>query len=367
MVTLFKRKIFDKQGKHVKTSLYFDYYAKGQKRVKRFINLNLLPGKQFIKDNNKTLSLVTSMLQEENNKLAEIKSIDKIIEKPKEFRLLPYIQDHIATQTKSNIYTNIYSNLTKFILQHSQYNESIELKQIDYNFLENWKHYLINTCKLNPNTARAYFVKFNTVLNKAVKEGILLTNPCKQVSMIKPIGIKRDYLTIEEIQAFADIKLNGIWNIYRNAFLFSCFTGLRRLSVYNLKWSEIKDGQIQRRDEKTGDYEYFALSQTALELLKTDNNILDLEGKIFQGLSYRNMTPVIQKIAKRLNIDKDVSFHTGRRTYATLLQNRGVDLYTVSKLLGHADIKTTQIYAQVMNVTKQNAVNLLPELKLNNG
>jgi len=356
MVNLYQRKIFDDQGKHIKTSLYFDYYYKDQKRVRRFINLYLKAGRGYQKQNKKTMELVNTLLIQENNKLSINKSISKTLEKEIQSGLLAYIAVILKKTNKNSLYMNIYKNLRRY-LKHD-----VTLREINYIWLEKWKAYLLERCYLSNNSARAYFLKLNTVLNRAVREGLIDANPFKRVESIKSTGIKRDYLTLDELHRIAKLPA-GENELIKRAFLFSCFTGLRRSSICNLLHSEIKDGQIQRRDEKTGDFEYFDLSKMAIEILK-DCNIINISGRVFDGLTYHMMGIRLKAFLKPLQLDKRVSFHTARRTYATLLLTQGAELYTVSKLLGHADIKTTQIYANVINEKKKSAVNALPVLKM---
>lgn len=356
MVNLYQRKIY-RDGKHIKTSLYFDYYLKGQGRARRFINHYLLIGKQYKRENKKTLEIVNALLIQENNKLQATKSISKCIEREKHVTLLSYIAGIIQDQKKYSLYSNLYSNLKLYLKR------DIRLKDIDYKWLESWKQSLIRSKSLSVNSARAYYLKLNTVLNRAVREGLINDSPAKRIETIKSQSVKRDYLTLEELKQIAALP-GEKYEMIKRAFLFACFTGLRRSSICNLLYSEIKDNQIQRRDEKTGDYEYFDLSATAKQILDTGNNLLNSTGRVFEGIFYYSMVRDLKAFLKPLKIDKHITFHTARRTYATMLLTQGANLYTVSKLLGHSDIKTTQIYANIINDVKRDAVNALPVLEI---
>jgi len=166
-------------------------------------------------------------------------------------------------------------------------------------------------------------------------------------------------LTIQEVR-----KLNR--NVCGNkdvkdAFIFSCFTGLRYSDVLNLKWSNIKKDKIEFIQKKTGGVEYLPIAEEAKKILKKK-----AKSKSNESVFHLPKKPVIwehiQNWKKAAEIDKKVSFHTARHTFATLSLTMGTDLYTVSKLLGHKSISTTQVYAKIIDKKKVQAINKLPSL-----
>ena len=145
------------------------------------------------------------------------------------------------------------------------------------------------------------------------------------------------------------------------AFLFSCFCGLRISDIKTLKWGELKsysDGlAIEKLQVKTGQQITVPLSANALEWLPSKGEAKD-ESLVFSLPSYFSINRCVKKWAKEADIKKDVTFHIARHTFATTLLTLGADIYTTSKLLGHQNIRTTQIYAEVVNKKKVEAVNL---------
>ena len=132
---------------------------------------------------------------------------------------------------------------------------------------------------------------------------------------------------------------------------------------------KIKEGnkglEIQRRDEKTKDYEVFPVSEQARELINYDSYVKHLpDSKVFPDLHYKTMTDNLKRILSVLRLSKKITWHTSRRTYAVMLLSNGVDIYTVSKLLGHADLQTTQLYSNIISDTKQRAVDSLQVLTI---
>lgn len=158
----------------------------------------------------------------------------------------------------------------------------------------------------------------------------------------------------------------------KRAFLFACYTGLRFSDLKKLTWGKIQPEngrhKLQYRQKKTGGFEYFPLSETANKLLKDDSNIINFPNKqVFKLPVLRYYNYVLKQWAKKAGIGKHLSSHVARHTFATLALTNGVDLYTVSKLLGHRDIAATQIYAKIIDKKKEEAVDMLPPLQVNLG
>ena len=154
--------------------------------------------------------------------------------------------------------------------------------------------------------------------------------------------------------------------IIKNAFLFSCFSGLRFGDVKVLTWGQIQtdnEGKIVIRytQQKTNKPEYLQLSNEALKFLPEKNEAQNND--IIFPLSNNGYTnETLKSWILAAGITKRVTFHVGRHTNATLLLSLGVPIETVSKILGHSDIQTTQIYAKVIDKNKREAVSKLDGL-----
>ena len=171
---------------------------------------------------------------------------------------------------------------------------------------------------------------------------------------------ERVYLTADELRKL--INATCINNEVRNAFLFSCMCGLRWSDINALKWGDIKrDGdnwKIEIRMVKTRELLYLPLSDEAKNFLPARDEKADSDF-IFTLPTLWWAEKNIADWLKDSKINKHVTFHCGRHTFATLMLTQGADLYTTSKLLGHTDVKTTQIYAKIVDAKKAEAVNLL--------
>ena len=156
----------------------------------------------------------------------------------------------------------------------------------------------------------------------------------------------------------------------KRAFLFACFTGLRFSDLGNLTWEMIHfDGKRYKlafRQKKTRGYEYFPLPETAIKLLfNNQDNIINLpHNRVFKVHDLNWYNKVLKKWAREAGINKHMSSHVGRHTFATLALSQGVDIYTVSKLLGHKSLNHTQIYAKIIDEKKNEAVDLLPKIEV---
>lgn len=216
----------------------------------------------------------------------------------------------------------------------------------------------------------ALFARIMVALNKAERDGIIIKNPGKDIDRkLKPHSEQkiRYYLTLEELQRVisADYRPD---NDVKPAFLFCCFSGLRYSDVQKLTWGEITvspEGcaQIETNMQKTGKDIIIPLSDNALKWLP-ERGDMPSGSRIFYKLpdQVTNADVRLKTLIKKADIGKHVTFHVARHTFATLTLTYGADLYTVSKLLGHANIRTTQIYAKIVDESKRKAVNLIPKI-----
>jgi integrase len=146
-------------------------------------------------------------------------------------------------------------------------------------------------------------------------------------------------------------------------FLFGCFTGLSLGNLETLTYKQIEGDTVKFFRTKTKTWHHIPLNPTALSLIG-DNFDCDPNGKIFNTPSRRYSQTLVGKWGKQAGIQKHVHMHLSRHTFATLNLSSGADIYTVSKLIGHKNLATTQIYAKVIDEKKRQAVDALPQLEL---
>ena len=263
-----------------------------------------------------------------------------------------------AWKASLNHFSNFCSNL-------------IMTSNLDIQFVNRYRSYLLNVNttrnsekpkKLTQNTAATYFKHFLYVLKQAYKENFIEKNLAEDADYIKEQETHREYLTEEELLHLwkTDIKNVKV----KHMAVFSALTGLRFVDIQNLDWSKIYQDKhqghyMQLRDKKTNSIHNHPISETAYNILKSQNTTT---GLIFGDLKYSQITRPLKDWLEIANINKKISFHNFRHTYATLQLANGSDIYTVSKLLGHKNVSTTQIYTKVLDKNKIEAAN---RIKLN--
>lgn len=224
-------------------------------------------------------------------------------------------------------------------------------------------------------TQGLYFQLLNSMLNDAVRGGLIQVNPIRQMypeDRPRKNSPEREFLTPDEVARLAAAPIRakdtlcGSWQILKQAFMFSCFCGLRVSDLRALRWQDITQRQgykeVRLTMQKTGNEIILPLSEAALRWLPERPKAAQDDMPIFKRLDdYANK--ILKEWTANAGIKKRVSFHTARHTFATMLITQGADIYTVSKLLGHHDISVTQVYAKVVDARKVEAVNLLNSLE----
>lgn len=250
--------------------------------------------------------------------------------------------------------------------------EDIPINQLDPQWLEELKRYLKNEAKsksnkpLSQNTLHSYFNKVKACLRTATRLDLIHRNPAEQVTGFKEGETKREYLTLEELKLAA--KTDCEIPVIKRAFIFSALTGVRWSDIQKLTWSELEHSEqndqwsLRFRQKKTGGVEFLPIPKQARDLLGESGN---LNERVFQGLKYGSWNNLkLQQWIMKAGITKTITFHCARHTYATLQLTNGTDLFTVSKMLGHKDLKTTQVYAKIVDQKKIDATNAIPNIDL---
>ncbi len=244
----------------------------------------------------------------------------------------------------------------------------VTLNDIDVDFVAGFKSYLDETAvrssgePLSQNTKYSYFNKFRKCINQAFEDGLITENPSKRVKAFRMGEPDREYLTLEEVKSV--FKAECRYDVLKRAFLFSCLTGVRWSDIYKMTWKEIREQvgywEFAFTQQKTKGVEYQPINEEAFKLLGAPRGA---DERVFAGLKYSSYTNVaIKDWMLKAGITKHITFHCARHTYAILQLGSGTDIYTVSKLLGHRELKTTQIYAKVMDDAKVSAAINLPKI-----
>lgn len=375
-----------KQLKDGNQSIYLDCYVNGIREYK-FLNLYLRP------DNSRE----NKMWNKEQLRLANAIKAQYIIDiqngefgfkdrnRTRKLSFLTYCED-MAAEYEANGQTSCAVLMRSAVKRMTAYKgKNITFNHIDKEFLIGFIEYLNSDIRdfdkeskdkkrkpksLSEVYKEALFARIMVALNKAERDGIIVKNPGKDIDRkLKPHAEQKSrcYLTLDEIQKIIDTEYKPD-NDIKPAFLFCCFSGLRYSDVQKLTWGEITvspEGyaQIETNMQKTGKDITIPLSDNALKWLPERADQTSAS-RIFYKLpdQVTNADVRLRTIIKKAGITKHVTFHVARHTFATLTLTYGADLYTVSKLLGHSNIRTTQIYAKIVDKSKRKAVNLIPKL-----
>ena len=234
---------------------------------------------------------------------------------------------------------------------------------VDERFCDEFRDYLLNTnslrtglSKLSHNSAVSYYSKFLSALRLACRDGLLPAVLSDRVDPISEVEVQRNYLTMDELNRLALTRCSD--ELLKRAALFSCLTGIRFCDIEKMTWSEVDrvDGQgwvVRFTQRKTGGVETMPVSDQAAGFMGERRGPGD---RVFDGLNYSAASNrVLARWIRSAGITKKITFHCFRHTFATLQLSLGTDIYTVSKMLGHRDLKTTQVYARIIDQTKREA------------
>ena len=340
-----------------KKSLYLDIFIDGQRHYD-FLKLYLLNGNDAKTKaaNNEKLILAEAIRA---NREIEIQFTDHDII-PSFKRNADFVEYfHKLGESKGRsalIWRNVLNHLKRFT------GGTIQFKHINELWLESFQNYLLKRIKRN--TASGHFGKVRSYLKRAVRDRIISRNPCDNVENISLEDTERQFLTFEEIKQLSVTIPEKLPNQQvAKMFLFSCFTGLSYQNLQSLTYEQIEGDNVKFFRTKTSTWHYAPLSKTALALIGITDNCKPI-AKVFKTPKDRQCRYILEKWGEQANIKKHLHWHIGRHSFATLNLTQGADLYTVSKLLGHKKISTTQIYAKVIDSVKRKAIDALPQLEL---
>mgnify|MGYP000010887058 FL=1 len=239
--------------------------------------------------------------------------------------------------------------------------DTILFADIDMKLVESFRRFLMTAPQggnksgtISQNTASTYFAIFKAGLKQAFIDGYLTIDISAKVKGIQEQESRREYLTVEELNRLAQTPCDPL---LKRAALFSALTGIRHCDIQKLKWSEVEmfngNYRLNFTQQKTKGVEYMPISEQAFQLCgeRQDGDLL-----VFAGLPAPSwINRPIKRWVEAAGIKKHISFHLSRHSYATLQLAGGTDIYTVSKMLGHTNVRTTQIYAKVVDAKKENA------------
>lgn len=245
---------------------------------------------------------------------------------------------------------SVRKHLQGFILWKTS-EKDIPLSEIGEDFFVDFCAYLMEECHLSQSTAWIYSIPLKHLINTAFSRGIISRNPFVS-HHVSPQVKERAFLSEQELKVVMETSLKGkLLNLARDLFVFSCWTGLSFIDIKNLERNSLVEHKgelwILSRRKKTNKPFQIKVLEPAREILKKYIKRKYKKGKVFR-IGYSNYLNIkLKELMKVCGISKNISFHCARHTFATMALNNGMSLESVSQILGHSSIKTTQIYAKI--------------------
>lgn len=337
-------------------SLYLDCYHDG-KRSYEFLRLYLVPDvdKESRRRNEETMRLATAI---KAKRVLELQTRRAGLPMGgADTPLLAFVESVMARKEKEHTrcgYRSLLASLVDYIGD-----KPISLGNIDRLWVESYYAHL-QSSELRPNTVVFYASLFRACLNEAVRLELIPSSPAALVHRPRKEETSRVFLTLDELKRLMSTPPPMSNTSVPRAFVFSCLTGLRYSDIKALTPANITtdaDGcRLTFRQQKTDGLVSMMLPSSASDLL-------DLSG----GLCFPSLPTVactsnlLRRWVSAAGIDKPITFHCARHTFATLMLTQGVEIATISKILGHQSIATTQIYAKVIDKSKTDALSRLAE------
>lgn len=357
-VTLRKKPI--SKGRH---SLYLEIYppiynpVTGIMQRKQYLKLYVYnrPRNEIEKELNKETLATAEYVRAQRQIELQSQKYDFVSESKMKSNFLDFFEEQAAK--RSNCYN--WSMSVRYF--KSFFGSEIAFTELNETLCEEYADYLLSgpalgrsKIRIKKNTAVAYFGRFRLTLQAAFKKRYLPNDLGSIIENITPQETHRPFLFMEELEGMANAFCPN--PIVKLAGLFSAMTGFRYSDIETLLWKEIQGSEgnyyILYSQEKTENAEYYPVSDETIKLLGKRGAP---DSKVFEGLKYDQTVTSLKKWLSNAGIEKHFTFHGFRHTFATLQIAAGTDIYTVSKLLGHKDIKTTQIYAKIVDSLKKEA------------
>ncbi len=342
-----------------RSSIYFDYYVNGtRKRKKSGLFLYTIAKTRLEKDHNKETNQMIETMKAELTLKIQRNEIGYDEPKKKHTDFVKYFKTLLDKREKTGINYSGWKCAYKHLREFSP--NGLHFNQLNVDYLEDLKMYLTDDLKLKGTSAQRYFDLIKHGVHDAFRDRLINKDYAVEVKSPKKEEPIKSYLTDSELKLLAKTECNN--PVIKKAFLFSCLTGMSFADVLMLHWNHLTqddngDWQIVFHRKKTKGLQYHPISKEALNIL---GEIEKSDSKIFRGLRYNGWNnSILKQWVYLAGIKKNITFHCARHTYATLLLSKGATLPVVQELLGHKDIKTTRIYAKVIDEHKRAASNLL--------
>lgn len=374
-------------------SLFLDYYFGYQMvysekldkqvakkdRKREFLKLYLwqAPRTPLERQQNKeTLELAKKIRFERGQELLE--SVEGYrLKKERDINFLDYFQSYIDKYTKKDIrMVEIALKRFKDFLndtpEYNKYAKRIKPEQISKDMVEAFTEYLQG--RSVGEGAKSIYARFKKVIKYAIEHDIMIKNPCTGVVIkVDEQILKKDVLSLDEIQQLITTHDERQNPEVRRAFIFCLYCGLRYCDVKDLTFANVdysnkllKFEQSKTKGHSASSGVVIPLNDGLLKLIGEPTAVQTKDSNIFALPSYEMCLKSLQRWVKSAGIDKHISWHCARHSFAVNILNNGANIKTVASLLGHSGLKHTEKYTRAIDSLKQDAINSLPQIDIAN-
>lgn len=372
-------------------SLFLDYYFGYQKvfsdklgkevlrkdRKREFLKLYLwqAPRTPMERQNNKeTLELAKKIRFERGQQLLEDVEGYRL-KKNRDINFLDYFQSYIDKYTKKD-YRMVEVALHRFkdflneTPEYNKFAKKIKPEQITKDMVEAYTEYLQS--RSVGEGAKSIYARFKKVVKYAIEHDVVIKNPCMGVVIkVDEQQLKKDVLSLEEIQLLVKTHYENENPNIRRAFVFCLYSGLRFCDVKDLTFANVdcsnkllKFEQNKTKGHSASSGVVIPLNDDLLRLIGNPETPNDMDENIFKLPTYESCSKSLKRWVKRSGINKKISWHCARHSFAVNILNNGANIKTVASLLGHSGLKHTEKYTRAIDSLKQDAINSLPKLNL---
>ena len=323
--------------------------------------------------NRDTLELAKEIRAEREQELKADRTGKRLKSSAKKVNFLDYFQTYIDNYTKKDV-RQVKRALRQFKLyleiEYPIYKTSIKPDQIDKEMIAGYLEFLQS--RFVGEGPHSVFKRFKKVIKYAVDKDVIAKNPCSGiVCKVDVQTLKKDVLSIEEMQQLISTTYQGQNPEIRRAFIFCLYTGIRHCDVIDLQYKNVDYSNKLLKFEQDKTKGHSAASGVVIPLndgllsLIGENSTDDKDEYIFNLPSHTMCLKALRHWTKRAGITKHITWHCARHSFAVNILNNGANIKTVASLLGHSGLKHTEKYTRAVDSLKEAAINSLPEIKFN--
>jgi site-specific recombinase XerD len=365
-------------------SLYLEYYlgrtqwvdeVSGKTKIKHdrkkeYLNLYIIsnPKTPIERETNRKVLEIAREIRSEKEQQLKAAKTGKRLAPTKKINFLDYYQSYLDNYTKADK-RMIKASLERFkdFLKESYpiYQSNIKPEQLSKDMMAEFVEYLES--KSYGEGALTFYKRFKKVIKYAVEHSVIPKNPCNGViCRVDENALKKDILSIDEMKKLLTTSYEGQNPEIKRAFTFTLYTGIRHCDIINLKYSNVDYAnkllsfeQTKTKGKSSGSWVNIPLNNGLLTLIgekpAKDNYIFKLPS---QSMCLR----ALKTWTNKAQIDKNITWHSGRHSFAVNILNNGANIKTVASLLGHSGLKHTEKYTRAVDSLKELAINSLPTL-----